>query len=86
MGWLYDEGFGVQKDAKQAAYYYRLAAEKGNADAQYSLGLSYAKGSGVRKDNAEAAKWLKLAAKQGNPKAQAGLDELQQKEQLATKK
>jgi TPR repeat protein len=83
MGWLYDEGYGVQKDGKQAAYYYRLAAEKGNGDAQYSLGLSYEKGSGVRKDNAEAVKWLKLAAKQGNTKAQTELDAL---EQLVTKK
>jgi hypothetical protein len=86
MGWLYDEGYGVQKDAKQAAYYYRLAAAKGNVDAQFSLGLAYEKGSGVHKDDAEAAKWLKLAAKQGNSKAQAELDAMTQKEQLATKK
>jgi TPR repeat protein len=86
MGWLYDEGFGVQKDAKQAVFYYQLAAAKGHADAAFSLGLAYEKGSGVHKDNAEAAKWLKLAAKQGNAKAQAELDAMQNRDQLAGKK
>jgi TPR repeat protein len=85
MGWLYDEGYGVQKDAKQAAYYYHLSAAKGNADAAFSLGLAYEKGSGVHKDNVEAAKWLKLAATQGNAKAQAELDALQQKVELTKK-
>jgi len=62
-----------------------LAAEKGNADAQFSLGLAYGKGSGVRKDNVEAAKWLNLAAKQGNAKAQAELDATSSKDQLTKK-
>ncbi len=48
----------------------REAAEQGDADAQYSLGLIYANGQGVPRDHAEAAKWYRKAAEQGHAKAQ----------------
>ena len=50
-----------------------LAAEQGNADAQYGLGNMYADGIGVRRDFYEAARWYRLAATQGNPYAQNNL-------------
>ena len=45
-----------------AAAWYRKAAEQGDANAQFNLGLMYAKGQGVPQDYAAAHKWLNLAA------------------------
>ena len=46
--------------------WYRLAAEQGDADAQYSLGFMYATGDGVPENDAEAVKWYRFSAEQGN--------------------
>jgi len=40
----------------------RLAAESGDTEAQYQLGIMYLNGEQVRKDPFEAIKWLSLAA------------------------
>jgi uncharacterized protein len=48
----------------------RLAAEQGNAKAQYLLGLFYFDGQGVAQSYTEAAKWFRRAAEQGNDEAQ----------------
>ena len=58
---------------KTALLLYRKAAEKGNAMAQYELGLCYEGGIGVKKDNNEAKKWLRRAAEQGHAEAQYNL-------------
>ena len=49
------------------------AAERGNASAQYNLGVMYAKGQGVRQDYAEAVRWYRRAAEQGDAQAQSNL-------------
>ena len=38
------------------------AAEQGDAEAQYNLGLMYATGIGAREDHVQAYKWLVLAS------------------------
>ena len=50
-----------------------LAADQGDADAQYNLGLMYYNGDGVTQDDAEALKWYRLAADQGDATAQSNL-------------
>ena len=50
-----------------------LAAEQGDADAQFSLGLMYLQGLGVFLNNKTAVKWYRLAAEQGNVAAQFNL-------------
>ncbi|SRR5579871_356070 len=65
--------YGMAKDVKQAAYWYRLAAEKGLAEAQYSLGRLYATGKGVPHDEEQATNWVRVAASQGYPPAEARL-------------
>lgn len=55
---------------KEALGYYKLAAEQGNTDAQYKLGLLYSNGQGVEQDYVEAAGWYLKAAEQGDAKAQ----------------
>ena len=42
--------------------WYRLAAEQGDAPAQYNLGVAYATGQGVPQDYVQAHMWFDLAA------------------------
>jgi hypothetical protein len=56
---------GVRQDYRQAAAWYRKAAEQGNADAQFNLGYLYDKGQGVPQDYAQAAAWYRKAAERG---------------------
>jgi hypothetical protein len=48
-------------------------AEKGDALAQYNLGVLYYTGQGVPHDHKETGKWFRLAADQGNVGAQQNL-------------
>lgn len=48
----------------------RQAAERGEAVAQFNLGIRYANGEGVEKDEAEAVKWVRKAAEQNYARAQ----------------
>ena len=59
-------------DSVQAAWY-RIAADKGVAHAQASLGVMYLNGRGVPQDYIEAAKWLRRAADQGEASAQSSM-------------
>jgi TPR repeat protein len=56
--------------------WYRLAAEQGDAAAQYNVGVMYAKGQGVPQDFTEAVRWYRLAAAQGIATAQYNLGAL----------
>ena len=62
FGSLCGAGQVVPQDHAEAALWYRKAAEQGDPDAQFNLGLSYAGGEGVPQDDAEAHMWLSLAA------------------------
>ncbi len=53
-------------------------AKKGNADAQYQLGILYLTGKGTLQDFSEASKWFILAAEQNHPLAQYELGLLYQ--------
>ncbi len=64
---------GVSQDDVEAVRRYRLAADQGDASAQYNLGFMYATGQGVPQDGAEAVRWFRLAADQGFADAQANL-------------
>ena len=55
----------------------KAAAEKGDAEAQYLLGLQYQAGDGIEKSQVEAAKWLRQAATQGHVGAQGALGAMQ---------
>jgi TPR repeat protein len=48
---------------------FRPLAERGDAVAQYSLGLMYYHGRGVPQDFSETVKWYRKAAEQGDPAA-----------------
>lgn len=81
MGVLYENGFAVTKDPKQAADWYLKAAEQGNSDAQYNLGAMNEHGIGMAVNYANAAHWYRLAAEQGDIDALSNLGVLYQKGQ-----
>ena len=61
---------GVPQDAAGGVRQLRLAAEQGQAPAQYQLGWAYATGRGVSPDDADAVHWFRLAAEQDHVPAQ----------------
>ena len=54
---------------KEAAGYFRSAAEAGDPEAQSLLGRMYLDGEGVEQSNKKAFKWISLAAEQDEPYA-----------------
>ena len=69
----YYYGTGVDKDAKEAARYWKKAAELGDAESQHLLGLCYRNGEGVEKDLEAFGMWCGKAAAQGYAAAQSNL-------------
>lgn len=61
---------------REAAKWFRKAAENGSVAAQISLGGLYAEGKGVPKNYAEAKKWFRKAAEQGETMNQFTLAEM----------
>lgn len=70
VGQLYDFGFGVEQDDRQALDWYRRAADHGNAAAQRAVGDFYRKGRGVTADAGEAARWYLRGADGDDLRAQ----------------
>ncbi len=72
-GW--DEGVAAYKrgDYATALREFRPLAERGDAKAQYGLGVMYLNGQGVPQDSAEVVKWHRKAAEQGHAVAQNNL-------------
>jgi formylglycine-generating enzyme required for sulfatase activity len=68
---------GVVQDYAKAMERYRKAADRGLADAQYSVAFSYERGLGVDQDLAEALARYQKAADQGYGPAEAALARLQ---------
>lgn len=55
---------------------YRVAADLGDAAAQYDLGIMCQKGQGVPQDFAQAHMWFNLAAAQGSANAAMNRDQI----------
>ena len=73
LGVLYQTGRGVRKDLKEAAKWYRLAANQGKAYAQMNLGMMYFDGEGIPQDKNEGVKLFTAAANRGDAMAQRRL-------------
>ena len=70
----YKDGVGVKQSDKKAIKMYEMAAKRGNATAQYNLGVFYDQGDhGVTKSSTRAVEYYTLAAEQGNKQAQFNL-------------
>jgi len=73
MGTQYRFGQGVLQDYTEALKWFRLAAEHGDAFAQWSTGRFYHRGIGVAQNYVQAHKWLSLAKEGGNADARDDL-------------
>ena len=77
---MYTRGTGVKQNLKKAAYWNRLSADQGNADAQYLLATMFISGEGgCKNSDLEAEKYFALAAKQKHPAARFQLGMLMEK-------
>ena len=78
LAWYYFSGDNddIQKDYAEAAKWYRLAAEQGDAYAQCQLGNLYKNCQGVPRNYEEAAKWYKKSSEKGVVEAQFNLGSL----------
>lgn len=61
----YEKGDKYPKNYEKAVEEFTKAAELGNAEAKYYLGICYKDGKGVPQDQEEATKWFTKAAEQG---------------------
>jgi len=64
---LYLDGTGVPQDARQAARWFKLAAEKGHYQAQALLGHLLVNGEGVPRQRALGLMWLTMARDAADP-------------------
>ena len=86
LGNMYYRGEGVPQNDKEAANWYRKAANQGHAGAQLNLGVMYKLGSGVPENDVKAYNWWSVAKAQGDEDATSNLDRLKNemtKEQIA---
>jgi|GEM_PF-807299 len=69
-------GRGGKQDIAHGIELVTRAAEAGNPEAQYAMGLLYRQGTVLRKNTARSTKWFRSAAEAGLPDAQAALGEV----------
>ncbi|MEN8195356.1 MAG: Sel1-like repeat-containing protein kinase family protein [Pseudomonadota bacterium] len=73
LGYMFDQGKGVERDPAAAIKWFRKAAEQGHIDSQYNIAFMYANGTGVKKDYGEGMKWFRRAAAQCDVASQANI-------------
>ncbi|EPY6472348.1 tetratricopeptide repeat protein [Clostridium sporogenes] len=60
------EMYYKEQSYKEAIYWYKKAAEKGNSTSMSNIGSMYYKGKGVEQDYKKAMYWYKKASQEGN--------------------
>jgi TPR repeat protein len=75
---MYRDGHGVGQSDAEAVRLFRLAADRGDLDAQKNLGDMYQGGRGVPRSLADAISWYQRAARAGLNDAQTALKALGQ--------
>jgi len=65
MGYLYENGDGVPKNAAQSAQWYVRGARMGNAASEAAVGQLYENGNQVQENWDTAAQWYMKSAQQG---------------------
>ncbi|HLK65628.1 MAG TPA: tetratricopeptide repeat protein [Bryobacteraceae bacterium] len=75
-----DTAAGMQafraKEYGKAFNEWKAAADAGQAEAQFDLGVLYAQGLGVQRDLTAAERWYRKAAEQGNAEAEFALGQM----------
>ncbi len=73
LGYMYQNGQGLEQDDELAVFWYRKAAEQGYASGQFNLGWMYDNGRGLEQDDELAVYWYRKAAEQGHARGQFNL-------------
>jgi hypothetical protein len=68
------KGIGMTRNLYRAARLYMKEAGRGNAEAQYWLGMMYLTGAGITDDKHEALRWIAAASDQDYPPARKMLN------------
>ena len=71
---MYYHGKEFPQDFGEAAKWFRMGAEQGNAIAQSKFGVMHYYGKGVPQDDVRAHMWFNLSATQGDTLAQNALE------------
>ena len=64
---------GLDRDTKKAAYWLQKAADRGDGEAQFMLGMIYGEGSGIPRDLVQAHMWFSLAETSNRKKSASAL-------------
>ena len=83
---MYRDGRGVVQSFKKAVELYTMAAEQGDVEALFNLGIMYIQGQGVDQSNELAREWWTKAANEGNEGAINNLKILDKNEGKSTTK
>ncbi|WP_049962169.1 protein kinase domain-containing protein [Oribacterium sp. FC2011] len=78
IGFMYQNGEGVDQDYAKAKEWYTKAAEGGNTEAMTKLGLLYYFGNGVTQDYTKTKEWYEKAIESGSTDAMMLLGEMYQ--------
>ena len=70
---MFVQGRGVAQSDVEAARWFSKAADQGDAQAQYNLGVSFEQGRGVAQSDVKAVRWYRKANDQGHADAQYNL-------------
>ena len=73
---VYANGKGVEQSDEEAVKWFKIAADNGLPEAQYSLGKMYLCGKGIGHSKREAVRWFIIAADHGNVDAEKALREM----------
>lgn len=73
LGWIYEQGLGVDADHEVAASWYRTVAEGGVEDYAVKLGWMYMGGSQLKADREQAEYWFGQAISAGHLPAHVAL-------------
>jgi TPR repeat protein len=79
LGYCYEQ----TDDYQAAVRNYKKAADNGNADAQYRLGLCTEQGKGITINKSQAIEWYRKAANQGHVEAEQELNRLIKEQHIA---
>lgn len=69
VAFMYESGWGVERDYAEAFRWYQLAAEQGHVKSQFNLGMLYRNGQGVAQNDALGLYWIQTAADGGDGRA-----------------
>ena len=76
IGYLYENGNGVEQSYGEAREWFEKAAENGEETAMFKIGFLYENGNGVKQSYSKAKEWYKKSADLGYDSAIEALKRL----------